>query len=189
MHFLALELYGVLGGILGVLSFGCVVNFVWSFVVVICWKWQRQNSLPQFLHASETVLFYSKHKWKCSCSKWISSLRHSEILIERGKQRDRCCLCFSLSDFPFSHHSNNFTTFLIITLFLCGQKVNKNVQHLEGVLLCRDQDSSSILETVVKLETIWPIYLLVEKQQSPGQLELCLPVFWKSPKLKLTTRC
>lgn len=98
-------------------------------------------------------------------------------------------LSFSHSDFLCSHCSNNFTTLLIITLFLSGQKVDKNIQRLEGTLLCRDQGSSSILETVVKLETIWPIYLLMEKPQAPGQLELCLPTFWKSPKLKLMTRC
>lgn len=88
-----------------------------------------------------------------------------------------------------AHYAKNFTPFLIITLFLCGQKVHKNIHHLESTLLCRDQGSSSILETVVKLETIWPIYLLMEKPQAPGQLELCLPTFWKSPKLKLMTRC
>lgn len=85
--------------------------------------------------------------------------------------------------------SNHFTTLLIITLFPCGQKVNKNVQCLEGRLLSRDRGSSSILETVVKLRTIWPIYLLLEKEQSPCQLELCLPAVWKSLKMELTTRC
>lgn len=68
-------------------------------------------------------------------------------------------------------------------------KGEQNVQSLEGVLLTGDQDSSSIRETVVKLETIWPIYLLMEKQWSPGQLELCLPTFWMSEKLRLMAKC
>lgn len=144
---------------------------------------------PQFLPTSETVLFYSKHKWKCSCSKRISRLCHSEM--ERGKLGDDCCSssAFHIQTLFAATVLIIFTTFLTITLFLCGQKVDKNIQHLEGTLLCRDQGSSSILETVVKLETIWLIYLLMEKPQAPGQLELCLPAFWKSPKLKLMTRC
>lgn len=84
------------------------------FFVVVCWKeqkWQRLNSFPQFLPASETVLFHSKHKWKCSCSKWISRLCHSET--ERGKQDDHCCLIFAF-------HNQTFllaTALIILLLF------------------------------------------------------------------------
>jgi len=47
----------------------------------------KTNSFPRFLPPSETVVAYSKHKWKCSNpSKWISRLCLSEM--ERGKQVD-----------------------------------------------------------------------------------------------------
>lgn len=102
-----------LGGFLiGLCGWFCLVYIF--FFVVVCWKeqkWQNQSSFPQFLPASERVwVFYSKHKWKCSCPKLISRLCHSEM--ERGKQGDHCCL------FSASHSQTSLLATALIILLL-----------------------------------------------------------------------
>lgn len=77
----------------------------------------------------------------------------------------------------------------IITLFGVVKRWIQMFGFWKAILLLGDRNSSSISETVVKLGAIWPIYLLRQKPPSVGQLELGLPIFQKSPKLRLMARC